>query len=383
MTKPGGVTFLDMIVSPVESLERAMRRMNVIRKGVLLVCDERGVLVGVLSDGDARRAITHGCLLSTPIGKLMNPGPHTARSAAEATARVRDERVLVLPVLNSEGVLTAVVVDEPEGPRTLFQTPQMEQSVASPAKDVQRIALIPARGGSKRIPRKNLQVVGGRTLLEWTIRVAQAARSVDEVVVSTEDEEIAERARDLGATIRWLRPAQLATDAASSAEVVLYELQRLRSEVHGNLKFALLLEATAPIRSAEQLDEAVRLLETTDADCVMAVCALPHTYHPEEVLRIIDGELAPYLENRTLETRRLRGAQLPALIPSGVVYGIRVEAALRQRGLFAGKVIPLVTKWEEYLDIDTPEDLAQAHEKVRGFFNPGASATSDGGRKEC
>src|ERR671933_1940916 len=129
-------------------------------------------------------------------------------------------------------------------------------------RDVRILGLIPARGGSKGIPGKNLAPLCGRPLLAWTVGAACAAGSLDRVVVSTDSDEIAAAARELGADVLE-RPAELARDDTPMRDVVLHALEEL-----GRPEVLALLQPTSPLRRAAHVDEAVALLRRSGADCV-------------------------------------------------------------------------------------------------------------------
>ncbi len=102
----------------------------------------------------------------------------------------------------------------------------------------------------------------------------------------------------------------------------------------------------------------------SDADCVAAVSELPHVFHPEEVLIIDDGSIQPYLPTRTMDSRHLRNDQGRAYVVNGLVYAFRIQSVLSGHGLFGRKTLPMITRWEDFLDIDTPEDLDLANFKI-------------------
>ena len=117
---------------------------------------------------------------------------------------------------------------------------------------------------------------------------------------------------------------------------------------------ALLLKASA------RLDDALELLAVSDVDCVMSVSEVPHVLNPEELLSVENGLVRSYLPYRTMDTRCLRGEQSPVYVQNGLVYAFRIASVLEHRSLYGKKVLPLVTSWEDFLDIDTLEDLRAA-----------------------
>src|SRR5437773_10824444 len=149
------------------------------------------------------------------------------------------------------------------------------------------LALIPARGGSKGLPRKNLALLVGQPLLAWTVAAARESECVTRAVVSTDDDEIAEVTRRLGAKV-LLRPPELATDETPMRAVVEHALAEL-----GRPDVLVLLQPTSPLRQARHVDEAVRLLLESGAEAVVSVVEVPHRFAPESLMALDDGRLVP------------------------------------------------------------------------------------------
>lgn len=221
------------------------------------------------------------------------------------------------------------------------------------------LGLIPARGGSTRIPRKNLAPLAGRPLIAHTCEAALASTALDRVLVSTDDEEIAAAARAEGVEAPFLRPAGLARADTPSIDVVLHALDWLRDEEAQEPTIVVLLQPTSPLRPAARIDEAVALLRESGADTVVTVTAIPHVFHPISALTMAgDGTLAPYLEGEG--TRLLRSEDKPATWARngpGVVASL-VESVRRERSLYGSRTVGLAAGRIESLDVDDPEDLA-------------------------
>jgi CMP-N-acetylneuraminic acid synthetase len=353
----------DLVVSPAETLKGALRRMTFNRKGVVFVCDEHLHLLGTLSDGDVRRSLLDETLLVSPVSKAMNLDPIMASSIEQATQLLQRYSAVAVPVVDEEGRIQKVVIADVNGSRVLKRA-NAPSDTEERRKKLGAVAVIPARGGSKRIPRKNLAVAGGHSLLGWALLAAKNAQHVGRVLVSTDDQEIADAARAHGVDVPWLRPTELSQDKTPSLDVILHALNWAMQHETPKPQFGVLLEPTAPLRQPEQVDRALTLLAESDADSVVSVCELPHTYHPEEVLAINQGVLRPYMGEHTMDNRLLRGQQKPAYVVSGLVYAFRIQAVLEQRSLYGKKTLPLVTPWEYYLDVDTLEDLRWADFKI-------------------
>lgn len=355
------LTLHDLIIGSGSSLKSALQQMTRIRRGVLFVCDEDAHLVGVLSDGDVRRSLLDDGLMVSPVSKLMNTDPLTAHDLAEATVLLRRFAIVAVPVVDREGRIAAAAVEDLD--RVLELTNDALTGEDS-AGAIDAVAVIPARGGSKRIPRKNLALVAGRSLLEWAIRAAREARQVRHVVVSTDDPDIAAEARRLGVEVPWLRPAHLSRDDSKTIDALQHAVQWAVENCQPLPRYGVLLEPTAPMRQGHHIDEALELLDSSDADCVMTVSEVPHLFHPEEMLILDHGQVRPYLPYRTMDNRKLRGEQSKVYLANGLAYAFRLESLLRRNSLYGERTLPLVTPWDEFVDIDTRNDLKLAEVRM-------------------
>ena len=354
----------DLIVSAHETLKGALRRMTQNHKGVLFVCDEDLHLIGALSDGDVRRTLLDDTLLLAPVSKAMNVDPIAATTTEQARELLHRYTALAVPVVDSLGQMRQILIEDKTGLKILERDGVAVGPDNGARGKLGAVAIIPARGGSKRIPRKNLVVAGGRSLLSWAVQAAKTARQVGKVIVSTDDDEIAQAARVLGVEIPWLRPTELSQDNTTTLDVVIHALKWAVQNVKPTPEFGVLLEPTAPLRTSQHVDEALNILAGSDADSVVSVSELPHTFNPEETLVIEQDVLRPYVAEKSMNTRCLRGQQSPAYIQNGLVYAFRIQAVLEQRSLYGRKTLPLVTAWEYFLDVDTLEDLRWADFKI-------------------
>jgi len=212
------------------------------------------------------------------------------------------------------------------------------------------LALIPARGGSRRLPGKNLRPLAGLPLIGWSIRSARELAEVDEVLVSTDDGAIADAARSLGAEVPWLRPPELASDTASSNDVVLHALDACRDagRDHG---YVLLLQPTSPFRDAALLREALALCAQHGGAPVVGVA--PARSHPAWCFTVADGVLAPLQP----EGLRQRSQDLPpAYEVCGNLYVIGSDAFRRTRSFFADARPLVIEDRRLAIDIDDAFD---------------------------
>jgi N-acylneuraminate cytidylyltransferase/CMP-N,N'-diacetyllegionaminic acid synthase len=320
--------------------------------------------VGVISDGDIRRALVGKALLVATVGSHMNLDPATAQTIEDGKKLLKNHNLLAVPVLDLEGEIACAAVQGIDDIEVIRKESSVFSGDIANDQVVDTIVIIPARGGSKRIPKKNMALIAGKPLLSYAIATAQNARFVSRVIVSTDDPEIAEIARKYGAEVPWIRPAYLAQDNTPAIDVVIHAVEWARLQYGQNLQYGILLEPTAPLRTALHIEQAMDLLKKSNADSVVSVCKAPHIFNPEELLVIQDEGLRPYKQDVTMDTRLLRGQQSPVYFQNGLVYAFRIEMLLKRKSLYGEKALPLITEWEYFLDIDVPSDLAFAEYKI-------------------
>lgn len=219
------------------------------------------------------------------------------------------------------------------------------------------LGLIPARGGSKGVPRKNVKILGRKPLLQWTLDCALKVQGLDRLIVSTEDEEIAGLAREGGAEVPFLRPAHLANDTAKSIDVVNDVLDTLaRSGDHYHA--VCLLQPTTPFRSVKLLQHCLDRFADGDLDSLISVTRVPDHYHPNwAFVGGKDGRLTPAQGVGSVIPRRQELP--PAFIRDGAVYIITTEV-LRSGSFFGDRLGYVENTDEKQVNIDTPEDWATA-----------------------
>lgn len=221
------------------------------------------------------------------------------------------------------------------------------------------VAIITARGGSKRIPRKNIRDFLGNPIIKYSIDAALGAGCFDEVMVSTDDEEIAGVAKSFGAKVPFMRSAENSNDFAGTAEVIKEVVLEYRS--HGKVfDFLCCIYPTAPFVNHEKLRSAMLLLKETGADCVLPVVA--YSYPIQRSLKIEDGSvLMLWPENYSSRSQDL----MPVYHDSGQFYCMKASSLLEQMKLFAKYTVPIVIPESEVQDIDNEEDWRIAEMKYR------------------
>lgn len=223
------------------------------------------------------------------------------------------------------------------------------------------LGVITARGGSKRVPRKNLREVGGRSLIEWTCEAAKSCSAIDRLIVSTDDPEIAEACRLAGVEAPFLRPPKISGDHATSIEVLLHALDFFAGE---NFECVTLLQPTSPLRKTRHLDEAFRLFHSrTDAESLVSV--FPSLYPPYLILESNKDGFVSKLFPSDIHRQRSQDAA-PTSVLNGAIYISKTAALRRNQGFLGSKTLAYEMTYADSLDIDTEEDLAQAGRLLRG-----------------
>ncbi len=224
------------------------------------------------------------------------------------------------------------------------------------------LAVVPARGGSKGVPRKNLRMLDGRPLIAYPIEAGLKSRRVNRVVVSTDDTEIADVARSLGADVPFARPARLALDDSPTLPVIQHVIAQLR-EAEGYVRESVvILQPTAPLTTARHVDEALDLLSASGADAVVSVAPIPAHCHPEWVFRLDGDRLSRYAKDRPLPPRR---QDLESLyFRNGAIYAARASVVLAG-SLYGSDTRAYVMDPMESANVDAPIDLLWAELLLR------------------
>jgi len=223
------------------------------------------------------------------------------------------------------------------------------------------LAVIPARGGSKGIQRKNLVPILGKPLVAHSIEHARASRCINRIIVSTEDNEIAEVARKAGAEVPFMRPDILAGDTVLDLPVFQHVLQELRQRESYTPDLIVHLRPTTPLRKQPWIDDAVELLTANDeADSVRSV-SMP-SQHPYRVFRIDDrGYLDPIMKHEHATPYLLRRQELPHMYYYNCVIDVTRPATIWNKASMTGDhILPYVMDADEVIDVDSPRDLAIA-----------------------
>jgi CMP-N-acetylneuraminic acid synthetase len=228
------------------------------------------------------------------------------------------------------------------------------------------LALILARGGSKSIPRKNVILVGGKPLIAWSIIAARRVKPSLRVIVSTDDSEIASVSCQWGAETPFIRSSELARDDTPSMDAILHALRWLEEMESYIPDYLVLLQATSPLRSSEDITAAIDLAYERDADAVVSVT--PCKEHPYLLKKLdAEGRLFPYVELENPITRR---QELPPLFMlNGAIYLAKPEVLINQKSWYTSKTYAYIMPEDRSLDIDSPWQLTLADLVLRNRSN--------------
>lgn len=223
------------------------------------------------------------------------------------------------------------------------------------------VAIIPARGGSKGIPRKNIKQLFGKPLIVWTIEHAKKSRYIGRITVSTEDKEIAEISKKYGAEVIE-RPEELAKDETPTIDVIFHVLQVIKAE-NFEPEIVVLLQPTSPLRNAQDIDNAIELFLKNDCESVVSVCEVEHSLYWS--FEIENRYLKPIFGGKYLNMRR---QDLPKVYtPNGAIYVSTPEILRKYKSFYCSKTIPYIMPPERSVDIDNEIDFMLAELLMRKY----------------
>jgi len=220
------------------------------------------------------------------------------------------------------------------------------------------LCIIPARSGSKGVFRKNIRQLAGKPLIAWTIEVALVCPSLDRVIVSTDDQEIAEIARQYGAEVSFIRPAELAQDDTPDLPVCQHALSWLAEHEYYCPDIVVWLRPTAPLRTVQDVEAAIQLLIETGADCVRSVCLAEH--HPYWMNRLDGDRLVTFLDGIDESRYYCRQLLPPVYRLNGAVDVTWCRTVTEKGLLYSGDVRGYIMPAERSIDLDIELDFALA-----------------------
>lgn len=218
------------------------------------------------------------------------------------------------------------------------------------------LAIIPARGGSQGVPRKNIKILAGRPLIAYTINAALESKHHPRVVVSTDDERIAEIAREIGAEVPFMRPSHLAQNDTPMLPVLQHTIEHLKKDGY-NPDIIAVLQPTSPLRTSEHIDQAISILVSTGADSVVSLCEAEHSpYWMKKIDRA--GRVTPFLD---IEKEYNRRQELPKVYRlNGAIFITHPNIIMNEGRLLGDDTRAYIMELEDSIDIDTEFDFRVA-----------------------
>ncbi|KAB2933647.1 MAG: acylneuraminate cytidylyltransferase family protein [Leptonema illini] len=217
------------------------------------------------------------------------------------------------------------------------------------------LAIIPARSGSKGLPGKNILPMNGKPLIAWTIEKARKSLYVDVVLVSTDGLEIASVAKEYGADVPFMRPSELASDTASTYDVIRHALSYFSESEHMEFDYIILLEPTSPLREDQDIDRMLEALHEKSGDFDAIVSIGQVTEHPSIMKRLVGDRLEPFCPDLSQSSRRQDNE--PAFFPYGVGYIAKTATLLEENTFYARRCLSYpILRYQNY-EIDDIYDF--------------------------
>ena len=216
------------------------------------------------------------------------------------------------------------------------------------------LGLIPARGGSKGIPRKNLYPILGKPLIAYSIEAAQQSRLLTHVVVSTDDDEIADEANRMGARVPFMRPSEFAGDQSNAFGVIQHAVDFYRQS---GIEFELLvyLQPTSPLRDAQMIDDCITLMMASDADSLVSVMDVPHQFSPDSQMQAHQGYVKP-VTGKVGRLRRQEKTQYVARNGPAILI-TRPSTLIDTQSLYGERILSYKMNRLDSMDIDEADDI--------------------------
>ena len=217
------------------------------------------------------------------------------------------------------------------------------------------LAIIPARGGSKRLPRKNVLDLNGKPLIAWSIEAGRKSKYVDEVMVTTDDDEIINVSRKFGATVPFVRPEKLADDFATRPEVIKHTIEYYKSHLKKEFDYLIFLQPTSPLRDEKDVDSAIEFIFEKNTDAVVSVCEVEHPVHWSGILPQ-DKNMSNFLSNVAVQSRSQDFDKYYRL--NGAIYICDIAKFLEEGCIFLKEnIFAYEMAQEKSVDIDTLMDF--------------------------
>jgi N-acylneuraminate cytidylyltransferase len=223
-------------------------------------------------------------------------------------------------------------------------------------KNSKILAIIPARGGSKGIPKKNIVEISGKPLISYSIEVAKKSNLIDKVIVSTDNDEIAEISKKHGAEVPFKRPSELAEDHVPTYPVIKHTLEWLKENEKYEPDLVVLLEPTFPLRTSGEVDEAIKTIQKDDeADSLRGV--IEPFQNPYRMWTVKGKYLKPLIPTDTQSFEKPRQSLEKVYWQNGYIYISKYKTIMEKGNIHGEKILPFILDEGKFIDLDTEEDL--------------------------
>jgi CMP-N,N'-diacetyllegionaminic acid synthase len=229
------------------------------------------------------------------------------------------------------------------------------------------IAIIPARGGSKGLPDKNIMELCGKPLLGWSIDAGLASKYIDEVVVTTDSEDIASIARDFGASVPFMRPAELASDTATSFDAIKHTIDFYENRLNKRFEYIVLLEPTSPLREKNDIDEMIEKIISVEKQ-FDAIISLGEVHeHPSIMKKLISNKITSYCNELDMASRRQDNES--AYFPYGVAYIVKTKTLMDEKSFYPKRTTYYLLKRYQCFEIDDIYDFIAIENIMKHEWN--------------
>lgn len=217
------------------------------------------------------------------------------------------------------------------------------------------IAIIPARGGSKGLPGKNIKNLCGKPLIAWSIEAGLTSKYIDEVMVTTDSEQIARVAQATGAQVPFLRPTELASDTATTFDAVKHAIDYYEIELNKRFDYIVLLEPTSPLRAKDDIDGMIEKINSLEEQ-YDAIVSLGEVHeHPSIMKKIVVNDIEPYCKELVMATRRQDNGI--AYFPYGVAYIVKTKTLLEGKSFYPSRTTHWLINRHQCFEIDDIYDF--------------------------
>lgn len=223
-------------------------------------------------------------------------------------------------------------------------------------KKYEVLAIIPARGGSKSIPRKNLIYLAGKPLIKYTVDAVKKSKLVTRIILTCDNDEIIDYCKDQGIEIPFKRPSKLAQDTSSTISAIKHAVKFLEKNESYIPDYIMILQPTSPLRTAQHIDESLIKLINSNADSIVSIIKVPHQFNPYSVMKLKDKYLIPFLSyDENKNNRKLK----PIFYGrnGAAIYVFSYNCLIKKNSIYGDRILPYFMKKEESIDIDDELDL--------------------------